>query len=190
MQTRTGGAEARASTLRAPEIAIGALRLKRVGILGISPDVPPFPAVPGGGVTSGTFFDWYSQKAPERVIGWLGGNVLKAFRLTIDYPRRMIYWERQTASDVHDLDQVGITLETRDDAQGYFVAGIAEQDGKPTARGLRVGDRLVEVDHRRVSGATRGAIFGALHGKAGTLRTLVVEREGNPVTVRARTTAF
>ena len=59
----------------------------------------------------GDFFDWYSKKAPESVIGWIGGNVRKGFRVMIDFPRRMIYWEQQIELDPHDLDQVGVTLE-------------------------------------------------------------------------------
>jgi hypothetical protein len=42
----------------------------------------------------------------------------------IDFPRRMIYWERQVELDPHDLDQVGMTLEKR--GTGYFIAGIAQ----------------------------------------------------------------
>jgi len=64
------------------------------------------------------------------VIGNLGGNVLKGFRFTIDFPQHMTHWERENELDPHDLDQVGVTLEKRDD--GYFVSGIAEKGGKPT----------------------------------------------------------
>jgi hypothetical protein len=190
MQTRTGGAEANATILRIPEIRLGALRLTRIGALGIASDAPPFPPAPGEGVVRGDFFDWYSKKASEPVIGWLGGNVLKGFRLTIDFPRRVAYWTPQRDLDPHDLDQVGITLETHDGVAGFFVAGIARHDGTPTVEGVQVGDQLLQVDNLQVGGATRGAVFSALHGRAGTVRRLVVQRQGRQITVRTTTTAF
>jgi C-terminal processing protease CtpA/Prc len=124
------------------------------------------------------------------VVGWLGGNVLKGFRVTIDFPRHMTYWERESDLDPHDLDQVGVTLERRDTEKGYFIAGIAEKDGKPTVEGIRVGDKLVQVDNVRLEDAARGAVFSALHGKPGTVRVLILERNGKQVTVSAKTSAF
>jgi len=122
------------------------------------------------------------------VVGWIGGNVLKNFRVMIDFPKRMIYWEQQTELDPHDLDQVGVTLEKRD--TGYFIAGIAEKDGKPTADAVQVADRLIQVGDLQVSGATRGAIFAALHGKPCNVRTLIVEQNGKRLNVPAKVTAF
>ena len=188
MQSRTGGAQARATILRLPEIKLGSLSLKQVGALGIAPEAPPIPPAPGQSKVEGSFFDWYSKKAPEPVIGWLGGNVLRGFRLMIDFPRRTTYWERVSDLDPHELDQVGVTLEKRSD--GYFIAGIAQKSGKPTVDTVRVGDKLIQVDDVVLSSATRGAIFAALHGKPGEVRMLVVERDGQQLTVPAKVTAF
>jgi hypothetical protein len=188
MQTRPGGAEAGATILRISEIRLGSLRLSQIGALGISPEAPPFPPAPGEPGVQGDLFDWYSRKSPGPVIGWLGGNVLKGFRVTIDFPRHMTYWQRQRDLDPHDLDQVGVTLERRD--TGYFIAGVAEKDGNATVQGVRAGDRLVQVDAFRLDGATRGAVFSALHGRPDSVHVLVVERDGKPVTVAAKVTAF
>jgi hypothetical protein len=191
MQTRADGAEARATILRVPEINIGRVKLKQIGAIGIAPAAPPVSPAPGEGNVEGDFFDWYSKKAPERVDGWLGGNVLKGFRLTIDFATAMTYWEREVDLDPRDLYQVGITLETRDNVKGYFIAGIATtKDGKPAVQNVRVGDKLLQVDNVIVSDATRGAIFAALHGKPGTTRTLLLERNGQQVSVRVLTSAF
>jgi len=188
MQTRPGAAEASGTILRIPEIRLGSLRLAQIGALGIASQAPPFPPVPGEPGVQGDLFDWYSKKAPVPVIGWLGGNVLKGFRVTIDFLRHMTYWQRERDLDPHDLDQVGVTLERRDD--GYFIAGVAERDGNATVEGVRVGDRLVRVDALRLDGATRGAVFSALHGRPDSVRVLIVERDGKLVTVPARVTAF
>ncbi len=106
----------------------------------------------------------------------------------IDFPRCMTYWERVSDLDPHDLDQVGVTLEKRSD--GYFIAGIAEKSGKPTVAAVRVGDKLIQVDNVLLSSATRGAIFAALHGEPGSVRMLVIEREGQQLTLPAKVTAF
>lgn len=190
MQTRSDGAEAGATILRLPEISLGSLHLEQIGALGIAPKAPPFPPAPGETGVQGDFFDWYSKKAPEPVIGWLGGNVLKGFRVMIDFPRHMTYWEHQRDLDPHDLDQVGVTLETRDTGEGYFIAGVAEKDGKATVEDVQAGDKLIQVDDLRLAGATRGAIFSALHGKPGTVRVLILERRGKQLTVQAKATAF
>jgi hypothetical protein len=166
---------------------VGSLILKQIGVLGVSAGAPPIPPAPGESAVEGDFFDWYSKKAPEPVIGWIGGNVLKGFRVMIDFPRRMIYWEQQIELDPHDLDQVGVTLEKRD--TGYFIAGIAQKDGKPTVNAVRDGDRLIQVDNLQVSSANCGAIFAALQGRTGSVRKLVVERDGKRLSVAAKIAA-
>jgi C-terminal processing protease CtpA/Prc len=106
----------------------------------------------------------------------------------IDFPGGMTYWERVSDLDLHDLDQVGVTLEKRSD--GYFIAGIVQKSGKPMVDAVRVGDKLIQVDNVLLSGATRGAIFAALHGEPGSVRTIVVERGGQQLTLTAKVTAF
>lgn len=81
-----------------------------------------------------------------------------------------------------------MTLEKRSD--GYFIAGIAEKSGKPTVAAVRVGDKLIQVDNVLLSSATRGAIFAALHGEPGSVRMLVIERDGQQLTLPAKVTAF
>jgi hypothetical protein len=85
---------------------------------------------------------------------------------------------------------VGVTLETRDSEKGYFIAGVAEKDGKPTIEGVQIGDKLVQVDELGLAKATRGAMFSALHGKPGTVRMLIVERDGKQLRVKEKTSSF
>ena len=188
MQTGSDNAEARAEILRLPEIRLSSLTLRQIGMLGITPQAPPIPPIPGEDKVMGNFFDWYSKKAPEPVIRWLGGNVLKGFRLMIDFPAHTTYWEQEGDLNSHELDQVGVTLEKR--SSGYFIAGIAEKSGKPVLDSVQIGDKLIQVDDVRVSDATRGAIFTALHGEPDSVRLLILERGGNRLSVKAKVTAF
>ena len=102
----------------------------------------------------------------------------------------MTYWQREVDPDPHDLDQVGITLETRDNVKGYFIAAIATtMNGKPAVQNVRVGDKLLQIDDVVLREATRGAIFSALNGKPGSTRTLLLERDGKQMRVPVLTNA-
>jgi hypothetical protein len=190
MQTRADGAEAAAVILRISDIILGELHLQQIGALGVAPPLPPVPPMRGAPSVHGDFFDWYSQKAPEPVIGWVGGNVLKGFQVMIDYPRHVTYWQREHELDPHDLDQVGLTLETRDGAKGYFVAAVARKDGRPTVEDIQAGDKLIRIDGIPLEGMTRGAIFSSLHGTPGDARLLTLDRDGREFDAHTRVSAF
>jgi hypothetical protein len=116
------GTEPSGTLLRIPEVSLGSLTLKDVGALAA-----------GAGRRFSEhldLFDWYSQKNAVPVIGWRGGNVLKGFRLTIDYPNQVMYWLQQSDPYSHDLDQVGLTL--RAESTAYIVAAVATKNGRPS----------------------------------------------------------
>jgi hypothetical protein len=177
MRMANDGLEADGTLVRIPEATLESLRLQQIGALAI-----------GSNSTKEDFMDWYSKKNPVPVIGWLGGNVLQGFRLTIDYPNRRMYWLRQTELAPHDLDQVGLTLMSK--RHEYVVAAIATQDGRPTVDGVHVGDKLLQIDKLQTNKASWSEIFSALHGRPGERRTLLVERDGRQFDVQARVTAF
>jgi hypothetical protein len=177
MRMEDDGIEATGTLIRIPEIKLGSLSLPQIGALAIGPSK-----------TQGDFIGWYSKKNPVPVIGWLGGNVLQGFRIMIDYPNHVSYWLSQTALDPHDLDQVGLTLISRQGS--YFVGAVASQNGKPTVDGVQVGDKLLQVDKLKISGATRGSILSAMHGKPSEVRTLILERDGKTFTIEARIREF
>jgi hypothetical protein len=177
MRMADDGIEAAGVVVRIPEIRLGSLILQQIGALAI-----------GSSNTNWDFIDWYSQKNPGSVIGWLGGNVLQGFRITIDYPNHMSYWLRQTELDPHDLDQVGLTLRSK--SGEYFVAAIATQNGNPTVKGVQAGDKLLQIGALHTGSATSSAVFSAMHGKPGESRTLLVERDTRQFTVRTKVGGF
>lgn len=170
--------ETSGTLLRVSRFSVGSLVLSNVGVLAAGP----------GKVEGLDLFDWYSQKNAGSVIGWIGGNVLKAFRITIDYPNHVMYWLKQREIETHDLDQVGLTL--RSEHGAFFVAAVATKNGKPSVDGVMPGDKLVLVAGLETATATWGALFAALHGHPGELRTLTIERDGQRLVVRAPVTAF
>jgi hypothetical protein len=161
--------------VRVPEIrCCGSVRLSNVGVVGLPRF---FPNEAGVG-------EWYSQKSARPVVGFLGPNAFKAFRVEIDYSNGAVYFERGTDAEPHDMDLVGLTL--RPEADGsYRVIGIAEVDGVVPVDGVGHGDILLEVDGLEVTGATMGSVVDALRGQPGEMRTLVLDRDGERLTVQA-----
>lgn len=170
--------ETAGTLLRIPRIAAGSLVLSDVGAL----------AVGRGTIEGRDLFDWYSEKNAGPVAGWIGGNVLKAYRITIDYPNRVMYWQKEGDPDSHDLDQVGVTLKS--EGSRFLVAAVATKNGRPAVEGVLPGDRLIRIDALDTAGATWGAIYSALHGRPGERRVLTIERDGQRISVTARVTGF
>jgi hypothetical protein len=171
-----------APVLRAPEARVGPLSVAPFDVMGFG--------VPGpvGALVTPAFWRYYSDKAGERVDGWMAGNVLKSFRLTIDYPHRMSWWLQERPLDTIELDQVGLVLSRN--GQAVTVAGIARKNGRPTVAGVLPGDRLVSIDDHAVAGLTRGQLLADLHGRSEESRNLILIRKGERIEVRAPVTGF
>ena len=137
-----------------PRNSVGSLVLKDVGVLAAGAGRSPLPDV--------GFLQLVLAEKCVPVIGWIGGNVLQQFRLTIDYPDRMTYWLEERGPESHDLDQVGLTLQSERGA--YIVAAVATRTEKPTVEGILPGDKLVRVGDLELANATWGAIYNAMHG--------------------------
>jgi hypothetical protein len=164
--------------VRVPEILWGATRLEGVGLAG----VPDFFRGAGLG-------GWYSQKTARPVVGFLGPNALKAFRVEIDYANSAVYFEKGAAFETHDMDVVGLTVQPQVDGS-YQVIGITTKDGRPSVAGVEPGDLLIEVGSLTVKDATMGAVVDALRGAPGDIRRLVLERNGERLNVDAKVERF
>jgi hypothetical protein len=176
--------EKEGTVLRLPEASIGDMKVQNIGFLGAGPAL----GWPWDNIFGEVVFDFWQKGAPEPVIGWLGANVLKHYRLTIDYRNQMSYWLKNSDIDPRELDQVGLTLVY--DKGSYSVGGIVAKDGKPTVEGVQIGDKILSIDEAPVQGWSRDQIFSALHGKAGDRHRLSVERDGKNVTLSLPVTLF
>ena len=177
-----GGADALSPVIKIPGASLGALKLPELGA-----QEPRMPALIYF-LAKGAFWDWYGEKAGEEIQGWIGGNVLKNFRLTLDYPARTSHWLAQGPFDTHDLDQVGIVLGR---AKGVVtVTGIAAKNGQPTVSGVAVGDRLLKIGELDTAAVSRGEMLAALHGKPGESKRLTLERAGQRIEIDVAVTGF
>lgn len=157
--------------MRLPELRLGDLVASGVALLGLDQGM----------------FDWYSRKSAGPVRGFIGANVLVAFRLEIDFANEMTYWSGDGEVDAGDLDIVGLTLRPRADG-GFSVASVVTRDGEPVVAGVEPGDKLVRVDGLGTADATMGTVVEALRGKPGSRHTLVIERDGKRLSLEAMVT--
>lgn len=180
----TDGYEAADPVLKIKGARLGGLTLEELGVMEIGPQ-----SWFGRYATGALFWDRiYSGKAGEAVDGWIGGNLMKSYRLTIDYPAHKTYWLQQAPIDKQDLNQVGLVLMRNDGVT--IVAGSAQKDGAPTVAGVQPADELLKIDGVETNTLKRGELLGALHGKPGEHRRLLLERGGKEFEIDASVTAF
>lgn len=170
--------------IRIPEAQIGPMKIVNLGVLGTASNRTGLLRTD----QTEKMYDSWQQDTPP-VVGWIGGNVLKHYRVTIDYKARMSWWQKVSDIDPHELDQVGITLVY--DEGNYSIGRVATtSDGKPAVTGVEKGDKITAIDNAKVEGWSRDQIFAALHGKPGDIHRVTVERGGKSLTVPLPVMAF
>lgn len=127
----------------------------------------------------GTYEHFMSGVVGMPVIGSIGGNVLRHFKVTIDYPAGKIYLAGPARVRDAALDMVGVMLEPAA-SDSYEVAAVA-----PGVRGITPGDRLLSVDGHGVTGLPFSRVASWLSGTPGDKHLLVLERGGSRSTIDA-----
>lgn len=159
--------ETKGALLILPGLSIGSMAVdQEIAILGLDQGL----------------FDWYSKKSAVPVSGFVGADLLARFRLEIDFPGQMSWWQPGPAATSRDLDIVGLTLRAESDGS-FSVAGVVQRDGRPLVAAIEPGDRLLKVDGLEVNGAPMGSVIAALRGKPGDTRILRLERAGKHLRV-------
>ena len=141
--------------MRFPEMSIGPVAVSGAGAAGL----------PEG------LYEWYSKKTAAPVTGLLGPNVLKAFRVGIDFRGGAVYLHRARKDDAADMDLVGLTLGPQKD-RTYVILGASG------ATGAKAGDQLLGVGSMEATGRSMGQVVDALRGRPGETRKLTVRRDG------------
>ncbi|MGH8184098.1 MAG: hypothetical protein ACREPH_10620 [Rhodanobacteraceae bacterium] len=141
----------------------------------------PFRIEDAGAVSRpiGAYENMMSETVGTPVIGSIGGNLLRHYKVTVDYPAQTVYLAGPTVVHAATPDMVGIMLEPATHG-GYEIAGIATG-----VRNIKVGDRLLEVDGQDVTQAPFSRIVELLSGSPGARRTLLLQRGKTHTTVHA-----
>jgi predicted aspartyl protease len=163
-----GGMEAGATMMRIPSVKLGEFQLPSITAVSRSP---------------GTFEKAMSSMMTSPIIGAIGGNVLKSFRVEIDYANGVTYLEKRGDPD-NALDIVGLTLRPQRDGT-YVVSGVSKENSAEVIRAIKEGDKLIRVDKLEVLGAPFADVVNSLRGAPKQVRVLVLEREGRQFTVKA-----
>ncbi|GHO85344.1 aspartyl protease family protein [Dictyobacter formicarum] len=154
--------EEHATMMRIPRLTVGSVLLKNITVVSHP-----------GSTFEGTCSDYMT--AP--IVGALAGNVLRQFRIEIDYVHAMSYWEWNDDAYPYDMDMVGLTLALNADSS-YYVAAISDCNYACVRQSVRVGDRLLQVNGLKMTGLPLSMAVDALRGSPGQRHTLLLERDG------------
>lgn len=148
-----------------------------------------FPISGAGAISraEGTFEKSMSNMMTAPIVGALGGNVLRQFRVEIDYAAGVTYFERNGKDDPEDLNLVGLTLAEAPN-HSVMVTAVSAATDKTVREQIRPGDLLRSVDGTSVAGLSLLQIVDRLRGKPGDVKKLDLERDGKPFQIQAAVT--
>lgn len=164
-----GNMEARGLQLRIPDFQLATFKLEGIGAISRP---------------KGTFENYMTQMMTSPIVGAIGGNVLNAFRIEIDYASGVTYLEKKASPNKYDADMVGLTIRAQPDGS-YLVVAVSSRNPKAVIDAVQPKDKLIKVDRLEVTGAPLAKVIDSLRGKLEEKRTLVLERDGKSFTVVA-----
>lgn len=169
-----GKMEAYALMLRMPQLKLGSIGVKDFAAVS-RPD--------------GTYEKTMSRMMTAPIVGALAGNVLRDFRVEIDYAAGKTFLLQSGTSVDEDLVSVGLVLAS-EQGKSPVISGVSSTASPDVKQNVRAGDTLLAVDDVPLAGKPLAIAALYLQGKAGTLKRLKLERDGKPLTVTATTKAL
>jgi hypothetical protein len=135
------------------------------------------------------WLDYFIKRVGISTAGLIGAEALLDYRLGIDYAHGIIYFQHIANSVGTDMDLVGLTLRPETDGR-YSILGVADYNGKPSVTGVLKGDILQKVNNNNVNGRTMGEVWSLLHGRPGTVYTLILDRAGKQFRIKTKVHRF
>jgi hypothetical protein len=157
--------------------------VSRVRSLTVGGETVTNPAVMTIGSPIGDMIlDTIQQEVGHEVDGLLGGNFLREFMLTIDYPHGTLHLQRYTSATIVDeFKRVGIEIGAGPTTGAHrYVVGVVYANTDAAAKGLRVGDELVSVDGQALDGLDSAAADDTLNGTVGSTRAMAFGKATAP----------
>lgn len=127
-----------------------------------------------------TYERFMSQLMTGPIVGALAGNLLRQFRIDIDYADETTYVERVATTKETALTTVGLVLKGRPSGE-LDVTGISDGASPETKAGVLAGDQLLSVDGVAMTGKTLAAAATVLAGDPGKAKRLTLLRDGKTV---------
>lgn len=134
---------------------------------------------------AGVYEKYVSADMSAPIVGALAGNVLRQFRVDLDYGHGAAYLEFHPEQGNGGLDCVGLIVQMMPNGS-VLVSGVAGRNGQAELPGVRPGDRLLRVDGVVVTGASLAEVLKALAGRVGESKSLTFQRAGRSRVVSAQ----
>ena len=121
-----------------------------------------------------------SYETPALIFGALGGNVLRQFRVEIDYPRQQCFFEHSDVEQANAFDTVGLVLDT--DSKGQLVVrAVSSTASALTRHNIQPGDIILQIGGSSRAPSTLAKAAQALSGVVGERKHLRILRHGKPM---------
>jgi Aspartyl protease/PDZ domain len=118
--------------------------------------------------------------------GIIGGEILRRFTITLDYPRRrMILEPNPSFAAPYEIDMSGLFLTAVSNSAAFKVFSIIK-DSPAVQAGIQEGDVIEAIDHRPASKLTLEQIRQILKQGEGKEHLLAIRRDGKMFTARIR----
>lgn len=136
------------------------------------------------GVMRSELSDVLSRVTHETIHGLIGYSFLKRFRVTVDYPNRVLWLDPiPNYRDDRPLEYCHVGLQLERQRGAVVVMGVVE--GSPAARaGVTLGDEVVALDGTSTQGLDLIALTRRMEGPPGRMLTLVIRRDAVERTFR------
>jgi hypothetical protein len=122
-------------------------------------------------------YDSTHFETPQAIVGALGGNVLRGFRVEIDYPQGRIYLEQVLQPDANDMNSAGLVLDV-DASNQLVVVSVSATADAATKKNVLPGDVILQIDGKRDNPWTIAEASQQLSGAVGETRRLLIRRDG------------
>jgi len=155
--------------IRVPELTVGPFLLRSVGMVSR-------PA--------GVYERAVSEDMGSPLVGAIAGNVLRHFRVEVDYPAGIAYFESHGSDDATDLNCLGLVVQVKGN-HTVLVSGVAQRDGKPEVPDVKAGDILLQVDDHKLTGASLAEVLEYLSRSPGEVKQMKVRRGNKELIVSA-----
>jgi hypothetical protein len=130
------------TTVQGPAMAI----VTRVRTLTLAGATVLNPVVMNIGPTGEMLLDGIQTEVHHPIEGLLGGNFLREFMVTVDYPGQTLHLQRYTAATIVDeFKRVGFELASGSGAH-EFAIGVVYAGSDAEAKQLSPGDEIVSID--------------------------------------------
>lgn len=125
-----------------------------------------------------------SYETPAAIVGALGGNVLRQFRVEIDYPRQLCFFEHTARNEASEFDTAGLVLDTNSKGQ-LIVRAVSSTASAVTRQNIQPGDIILQIGGSRGAPYTLAKAAQELSGVVGERKNLLILRDGKRMKVVA-----